>query len=169
MTEIVAYLSLGSNLGDRHANLEEAIKRLGAHGEVLRVSSIYETEPVEFTDQPWFLNCVAKLHTGSTAEQLLADCLAIEKAMGRERVQPKGPRVIDIDIVFFGDAIVNAPGLKIPHPATMERGFVLEPMAEIAPDFVHPGTHRTMVELRDALPTNAPVVRREVRPRTQRN
>lgn len=151
------YLSLGSNVGDRTGNLNAAIDRLRAFGDVAAVSSFYETEPVEFTEQPWFLNCVVKLNTERTPEQLLAGILDIEQQLGRRRGPQKGPRSIDLDILLFGDSIVKAPGLTIPHPAMHERRFVLEPLAEIAPDLCHPVLKRTARELLDALPTGQAV------------
>jgi 2-amino-4-hydroxy-6-hydroxymethyldihydropteridine diphosphokinase len=145
------YLSLGSNVGDRAANLNAAIDRLRAFGEVVAVSSFYETEPVEFTSQPWFLNCAVTLDTHESPKQLLAGILDIEQQLGRRRAQKKGPRTIDIDIVLFGNSIVEEQGLTIPHPAMQERRFVLRPLAEIAPDVLHPVFKRTIRELRDAL------------------
>ncbi|HXM22819.1 MAG TPA: 2-amino-4-hydroxy-6-hydroxymethyldihydropteridine diphosphokinase [Terriglobales bacterium] len=146
------YLSLGSNVGDREGNLNTAVDRLRALGEVVAVSSFYETEPLEFTAQPWFLNCAVKLDTEKTPKQLLAGILEIEQQLGRRRGQQKGPRTIDLDILLFGDSIVEDRGLKIPHPATHERRFVLEPLAEIAPDARHPVFKQTIRQLRDALP-----------------
>ena len=153
------YLSLGSNVGDRAANLKTAIDRLGALGKVVAVSSFYETEPVEFTAQPWFLNCAVELDTEKMPRQLLTALLDIEKEMGRRRAQKKGPRTIDIDILLFGDSIIKAKGLTIPHPAMHERRFVLEPLAEIAPEARHPVLKRTVRELRDALPPGQKVKR----------
>jgi len=158
--ETIAYLSLGSNVGDREANLREAIARLGEFGRVDAVSSFYETEPVEVVDQPWFLNCALKLLTKFGAEELLAGALAIERSMGRERTRPKGPRLIDIDIVLYGDNVINAPGLTIPHPGVAERLFVLTPLAEIAPQALHPTLKKSVRELRDSLRPDSPVVRR---------
>jgi 2-amino-4-hydroxy-6-hydroxymethyldihydropteridine diphosphokinase len=146
------YLSLGSNVGDRAGNLEAAIERLGKLGKVMAVSSFYETEPVEFAAQPWFLNCVVELDTERMPKQLLAAILDIEKEMGRRRIQKKGPRTLDIDILLFGNSIVKMKGLTIPHPAMHERRFVLEPLAEIAPEARHPVLKRSIRELRDALP-----------------
>lgn len=145
------YLSLGSNVGDRAANLRTALLRLGAFGKVAAVSSFYETEPVERVAQPWFLNCAVKLDTEKMPRQLLAGVLNLEREMGRRRTQKKGPRNIDIDILLFGNSIVKARGLTIPHPALHERRFVLEPLVEIAPETRHPVLKRTMRELRDAL------------------
>lgn len=156
----LVYLSLGSNLGEREANLQQAIERLAGWGEVVAVSSLYETEPVEVARQPWFLNCAVALQTEKMPKQLLAGLLAIEKAMGRQRKQPKGPRVIDLDILLFGNSIVDTAGLTIPHPALHERRFVLEPLAEIAPEQRHPVFKRTVRELRDALPAGGPAVRK---------
>jgi 2-amino-4-hydroxy-6-hydroxymethyldihydropteridine diphosphokinase len=159
------YLSLGSNVGDRAANLRTAIKRVSSLGDVMAVSSFYETEPVEFAAQPWFLNCAVELDTEKMPKQLLAGILDIEREMGRRRVQKKGPRTLDIDILLFGNSIIQTKGLTIPHPAMHERRFVLEPLAEIAPEARHPVIKRTVRELRDALPPGQ-AVRRGVGPQT---
>ena len=148
----MVYLSLGSNLGDRAANLADAIARLRELGEVKAISSFYETEPVDFAAQPFFLNCAVALETEKMPRQLLAATQGIESAMGRRRAQPKGPRVIDIDIVLFAGSIVDMPTLTIPHPAMHQRRFVLEPLAEIAPEVRHPVFKRKIRELLAALP-----------------
>ncbi|MGB6250040.1 MAG: 2-amino-4-hydroxy-6-hydroxymethyldihydropteridine diphosphokinase [Terriglobales bacterium] len=143
----IAYLSLGSNLGERAANLREALAHLEKASRLLAVSAFYETQPVEVSDQPWFLNCVAAVETRKTPRELLQLALQIEAAMGRLRMRAKGPRKIDIDIVLFGDFVVDEPGLKIPHPAMHQRRFVLEPLVEIAPDGRHPVLGKTAQEL----------------------
>lgn len=150
----IVYLSLGSNLGDREANLRIAIEKLGEIGAVSAVSSFYETEPVDVAaSQPWFINCAVKLDTEKMPRQLIAAILAIEQSMGRQRKpQQKAPRIIDIDILLFGSSVVEIPSLTIPHPRLHERRFVLEPLAEIAPEARHPAFKRTIRELRDALP-----------------
>ena len=155
----LVYLSLGSNVGDRAAYLNAAIERLRTLGEVAAVSSLYETEPVEFAAQPWFLNCAVKFNTEKMPKQLLNAVLDIEKEMGRKRLKKKGPRTIDIDILLFGNSIIETKGLTVPHPAMHERRFVLEPLAEIAPEARHPVLKRTARELRDALPPGQAVRR----------
>ena len=143
----IAYLSLGSNLGDRAANLRAAVAQLDAAGRLLAVSALYETQPVEVPDQPWFLNCAAAIETEKTPRELLSLVLRIEAGMGRLRMRDKGARNIDIDVVLFGDCVVDEPGLKIPHPAMHRRRFVLEPLDEIAPGVRHPALGKTAREL----------------------
>ena len=155
----IVYLSLGSNLGDRSLNLHQAIEKLGELGKVAAVSSFYDTEPIELTAQPWFLNCVAKLDTEKMPRQLMAAILAIEQEMGRQRKQQKGPRTIDIDILLFGSSIIDIPSITVPHPKLHQRRFVLEPLAEIAPEVRHPILKRTVREMRDALPAGQTVKR----------
>lgn len=155
-----AYLSLGSNLGNREANLREAVEQLAKLGEVTAVSSFYETEPVEFTKQPWFLNIAVELQTELMPRQLLSAVMKIERDMGRRRIQPKGPRLIDIDILLFGNTVVDDPKLVIPHPAMHERNFVLKPLAEIAPEENHSVLRKPVKNLLEDLPQPAPVVRK---------
>jgi 2-amino-4-hydroxy-6-hydroxymethyldihydropteridine diphosphokinase len=147
-----AYLALGSNLGDREANLRQALECFASAGvQVLRRSSLYETEPQEMREQPWFLNQVVEIGTALSPLELLARVKAIERELGRERVVAKGPRTIDIDILFYEGAILGTTELQIPHPRLAERRFVLEPMAELAPDLRHPATGRTVSEMLAAI------------------
>ena len=147
-----SYLSLGSNLGDREANLLKALECLESAGvRVLRRSSIYETEPQELREQPWFLNQVVEVGTTLSPVELLARTREIERELGRERVVAKGPRTIDIDILFYGDLILATTELQIPHPRLAERRFVLEPLAELAPELRHPKTGRTASEMRASI------------------
>jgi 2-amino-4-hydroxy-6-hydroxymethyldihydropteridine diphosphokinase len=161
----LVYLSLGSNLGDREAHLADAQSRVSALGRIIGLSSLYETEPVEFTDQAWFLNCAVALETDLTPQQLMSSILAIEQAMGRKRVQKNGPRMIDIDILLSGETVLDSPEITIPHPAMHRRRFVLEPLAEIAPNLVHPVRRKTIRELRDALPEGQIVRKPNLGPR----
>jgi 2-amino-4-hydroxy-6-hydroxymethyldihydropteridine diphosphokinase len=144
----LVYIALGSNLGDRAEYLRQAREQIDAPDlRLLRASSTYETAPRDVEDQPWFLNQVIECETELFPRQLLARLQKIERATGRKRRIAKGPREIDLDILLFGDAIVKAPGLEVPHPRMAERRFVLEPLAELAPEKKHPGTRRTMREM----------------------
>jgi 2-amino-4-hydroxy-6-hydroxymethyldihydropteridine diphosphokinase len=133
------YLSMGSNVGDRMANLKGALGDLADKGQCIRrISSFYSTEPVGYLSQPWFLNIAVEFETTLPPRALLEICQAIEHARGRERSFPGAPRIIDLDILLYGDLVVNEPGVQIPHPRMAARRFVLEPLAEIAPEAVHP-------------------------------
>jgi 2-amino-4-hydroxy-6-hydroxymethyldihydropteridine diphosphokinase len=156
------YVSLGSNLGERQKHLDDAVAALAEIGTVMAVSSYYETEPVDFPGQPWFLNRALALETELMPKQLLSAVQAIEHQLGRSRKknQPKGPRTIDIDILLFGNSHIDTPALTVPHPAMHRRRFVLEPLAEIAPEVRHPVFKHSIRELRDALPASAGSVRR---------
>ncbi len=142
------YLSLGSNLSDRAAHIERALARLAEENvRVVKRSSFYETEPVEFLAQGWFLNIAVEAETELMPRQLLRVIRNIERELGRKRIVKSGPRTIDIDILFFGTSIMNAADLQVPHSRMTERRFVLVPMAEIAPALRHPVLRLTMAEL----------------------
>jgi 2-amino-4-hydroxy-6-hydroxymethyldihydropteridine diphosphokinase len=144
----LVYIALGSNLGDRAEHLRQAREQIDAPDlRLLRASSIYETAPRDVEDQPWFLNQVIECETELFPRQLLARLQKIERAMGRKRRIAKGPREIDLDILLFGEAVVKAPELEVPHPRMAERRFVLEPLAELVPEKKRPGTRRTMREM----------------------
>ncbi|MDO8588303.1 MAG: 2-amino-4-hydroxy-6-hydroxymethyldihydropteridine diphosphokinase [Armatimonadota bacterium] len=135
------YIALGSNMGDRKMNIHKALRKFAecSMARVKKVSSLIETKPEGFLDQSDFINAVAEIETELPPEGLLAAALDVESWMGRKRTIHWGPRVIDIDILLYGEISIDKPGLTIPHPAMMRRRFVLEPLAEIAPDLVLPG------------------------------
>ncbi len=146
------YLGLGSNVGNREEMLQRAIDRLHSRElRIVRVSSVYETEPQGRRNQRWFLNLVAEARTDLFPRQLLGRIAKIEQELGRRRMLANGPRTIDIDILFFGGFVVETPALTIPHPRIAERRFVLAPMVELAPDLRDPVTRRTMRELLAAM------------------
>jgi 2-amino-4-hydroxy-6-hydroxymethyldihydropteridine diphosphokinase len=158
------YLSLGSNIGDRAGYLRQAAEHLDAGGvKILRASAIYETEPVNLVRQDWFLNQVLEAETELFPRQLLKRVNRIERGLGRVRTVPKGPRTLDIDILFYGTSVVSAIELEIPHPRLAERRFVLVPLAELAPDLRHPVTSRTVRQMLESAPAAA--VRRVPDPR----
>jgi 2-amino-4-hydroxy-6-hydroxymethyldihydropteridine diphosphokinase len=143
----ISYLLIGGNEGDRESRLEEARTQIAAVAQIRKASSLYETEPWGNADQRWFLNQALEIAPGCGAAQLMKTFLGIEEKMGRKRLVKYGSRSIDIDILFFNDAIINEPGLTIPHPEIPNRRFVLQPMDEIAASFVHPVYGRTIGEL----------------------
>jgi 2-amino-4-hydroxy-6-hydroxymethyldihydropteridine diphosphokinase len=139
------YLGLGSNLGERDENLKKALASLAPEITVTKTSKMYETEPMYVTEQPEFLNMVCEATTELSAADVFKKIRTIEKAMGEH--EHNAPRVIDIDILFYGNDIIDTPELTVPHPKIAERGFVLMPMAGIASDFVHPVLHVTIAQL----------------------
>ena len=147
-----AYLSLGSNMGNRQENLDRALGMLSHMARLGKVSSVYETDPVDNINQPRFLNLVCELYTRLEPPQLLALAKGIESKMGRTG-RTKEPRPIDIDILLYGDQHIETPDLVIPHPLLHERAFVLIPLAEIAPEMVHPVLGRTILALKETLTT----------------
>jgi 2-amino-4-hydroxy-6-hydroxymethyldihydropteridine diphosphokinase len=151
----LAAIALGSNLeskyGDREANLREAVKRLKALGAVRAVSTFHDTEPVGYLSQPRFLNAALLLETELEPLELMRGLLEVERAMGRERVIAKGPRVIDLDLLLYDAVVMNTAELTLPHPEMHERRFVLEPLAEIAPELAHSVLGRTVGEMLNAI------------------
>ena len=142
------YLSLGSNVGNREQMIEDAIRLLHSVDlKILRVSSVYETEPMELRSQPWFLNVAVEAETSLFPMQLLTRIRKIEQTLGRRRLLAKGPRTIDIDILLYGNFVIESVDLVVPHLRLTERRFVLEPMAELVPELRHPVLRRTMREL----------------------
>ncbi|MGC1417799.1 MAG: 2-amino-4-hydroxy-6-hydroxymethyldihydropteridine diphosphokinase [Candidatus Acidiferrum sp.] len=142
------FLSLGSNIGDCEANLHAAIAELAPAGiEIKKVSSLYETEPVDYLDQPWFLNCVLEAETELPPHALLRILGSIESQLGSKKEFSKGPRKIDLDILLYGEETLDSPDLEIPHPRMLSRRFVLAPLAEIAPALQHPSWRTTAAQL----------------------
>jgi len=148
MAETTVYLSLGSNVGDRAANLRAAIDELPHAGvAITRVSSFYETEPVDLLEQPWFLNCAVEAQSHFDPFMVLRVLREIETKMGSKKLVAKGPRLIDIDILLYGAEMIDTPELQVPHPRMHLRRFVLAPLAEIAPDLKHPSWSGTAAQL----------------------
>lgn len=150
MTDV--YLLLGSNEGDRHAWLQQAVEQLAALGNINSQSALYQTAAWGIEDQPAFLNMALCLQTELHPLELLQKIHDIEQHLGRQRTQKWGQRTLDIDILFYGDAIVDLPELKVPHPYLQERRFALVPLNEITPDFLHPGLNKTVSQLLDDCP-----------------
>jgi 2-amino-4-hydroxy-6-hydroxymethyldihydropteridine diphosphokinase len=148
MAEKTVYLSLGSNVGDREANLRVALAALADAGvRVTRVSSFYETEPVDFLEQAWFLNCAVEGETDVPAMELMRALRGIELRMGSKKLVAKGPRLIDMDVLLYGSETIDTKELQVPHPRMHLRRFVLAPLAEIAPEAVHPTLKKTVKQL----------------------
>ena len=151
---MIAYIALGANIGDRVANIEQALVKLGAADgiRIVRTSSFLENPAVVGPpDSPPFLNAVAEVETTLPPTELLAHLLQIESGMGRRRREKWGPRIIDLDLILFGNQIIDAPNLTVPHPFMHQRRFVLQPLAELAPDLLHPKLARSIQSLLDEL------------------
>ena len=146
------FLGIGTNLGDRERNLQEARAVLSQKLEILRESSIYQTAPWGYLDQPAFLNQVIEAQNALSSLNLLGFLKNTEKQLGRQANFRNGPRLIDLDILFYGNRIIQTPRLQVPHPRLTQRAFVLVPLAEIAPEFVHPQNRQTITQLMAALP-----------------
>lgn len=148
----VVYLSLGSNIMSKEEHIKKAISCIGDFYTMKTVSPLYLTEPVAFPDQDWFLNCVVEVDTDVDPKILLSKLKSIERKLGRKKTVKNGPRSIDIDILFYGDQVVQTKNLMIPHPLIQERLFVLQPMMDLNPYFMHPVLHKTIQELYEEHP-----------------
>lgn len=156
----MVFVGLGSNLGDRSHNIRRALRLLDRpEAQITQVSSLYETEPVGPRPQPDYVNAVCRVQTARSAEWIMAACLDVETQMGRVRNERWGARIIDLDLLFDGDRVVRSPGLILPHPRIVQRRFVLEPLCELAPDFRHPISGKTVRELLEQCQDKARVVR----------
>ena len=152
------YLSLGSNLGNRESNLRAAMEALpGAGLRIRRVSSFYETEPVDYVKQPWFVNCVVEGETQLEALPLLRSLREVETQLGSKKEFAKGPRILDIDILLYGEETLDTPELQVPHPRMLQRRFVLAPLAEIAPQLKHPAWNASVEELLEVTPDRSQI------------
>jgi 2-amino-4-hydroxy-6-hydroxymethyldihydropteridine diphosphokinase len=160
----LVYLALGTNVGNREENLREAERRLRQLGiTIKRASSVYETAPVDYLDQAWFLNSVLEAETNLPPHELLRRMREIESAMGSKKPFAKGPRLIDLDILLYGDETIATPDLQVPHPRMLERLFVLVPLAEIAPTYCHPSWHNTVAELLQETPDRSEVRKHQLK------
>ncbi len=151
MENNIVYLSLGSNIGNRKQNLEIAISEIAKFAHITKKASIYESEPVDYKEQPDFLNTILVIATKLNPAELIIKLQEIEHLMGRKKEIDKGPRNIDLDIIFYNNEIIEDQNLKIPHPSFSKRNFVLTPIAEIDPTFTDPVSHKTVEELKKIL------------------
>ena len=152
-----AYIGIGSNLGNKAENIRKAINLIEEKCKILKASPLFETEPMYYKNQDRFLNCATKIETELKPQELLAFLLSVEKKFGRVRTIKNGPRTVDLDILFYGGEIIKSNNLIIPHPRLHERLFVLEPLKEICPDFVHPVLRKSISELYSAAHDSEPV------------
>jgi 2-amino-4-hydroxy-6-hydroxymethyldihydropteridine diphosphokinase len=157
-----AFIGIGSNIGDLLAFCREAVRRLGSTPGIRlkKISSLYETAPVDYLEQSRFYNAVVAVETTLSPDALLKSCQEIERRLGKKILIPKGPRTIDLDLLFYDGQIIDEPGLQIPHPALSDRTFVLVPLDEIAPDFIHPALHTSVSEILRRL--NVEMSRRDI-------
>ncbi|KRT65852.1 MAG: 2-amino-4-hydroxy-6-hydroxymethyldihydropteridine pyrophosphokinase [Candidatus Dadabacteria bacterium CSP1-2] len=155
----IAFIGIGSNLGNRIENCVEGVEEISTFSKIIVVSSFYETEPVDKEDQPDFINCVAKLETSLSPFDLLTFLQSVENTIGREHMEKWGPRIIDLDIIFYDELVIETDELIIPHPRAHLRRFVLEPLSEIAPDIIHPVLKISVSKLLDELKCTKRVVK----------